>query len=143
MTPTTPDLVELTRQAYVSLNDRDFDAIMRIFGPASVWDVSRWGLGAYAGPEAIRQFLEDWFGSLDEYQVDVQEIHGLGNGVIFAVVVQVGRRPGSRGALRLRSAPVFEWVEGTVARVTLYPDIAEGRAAAERAAAERAAESTG
>jgi ketosteroid isomerase-like protein len=137
MPPETPDLVELTRSAYASLNRREFDAMMDIFGPTSVWDVSRWGLGAQVGAEAIRRFLEDWFGSLEEYQVEVQELLDLGGGVVLAVVVQVGRRAGSHGYLRLRSAPVFEWVQGKVARITLYPDIEEGREAAERAAASR------
>jgi hypothetical protein len=135
MPPVSPDLLESTRGAYASLNRRDFDATMSVFGPSSVWDVTRWGLGSHAGPEAIRRFLEDWFGSLNEYEVQVEELRDLGGGVIFGVVIQVGTRAGISGHLRLRSAPVFEWSGTTVTRVTLYPDIEEGRAAAERAAA--------
>ena len=133
---TTPDPVALTHRVYASLNRRDLDAVMGLLGPASVWDASRWELGTHTGPEAIRRFAEDWFGSLDEYGVQVEKIQDLGNGVVH--VVQVAHRAATRrGYFELRSAPVFVWVDGMLARVTLYTDIDEGRAAAERLAEER------
>lgn len=132
--PEPSDPIERTHAVYAALNSRDFEAVVGMFGPPSVWDVSRWGLGAKAGPEAIRQFLEDWFGSLDEYRVEVQEIHDLGEGVVWAVVLQTARRAGSRGLLQMRSAPVFLWVEGKISQVTLYRDIDEARAEAQRLA---------
>jgi len=134
----TADKVELTRWAYASLNSRDFDALMDIFGPDSVWDVSRWGLGIHAGADAIRRFLGDWFETLDEYEVQIEEMLDLGNGVIYVEVLQIARPAGSGYSLHLRSAPVFVWAAGVVARLTLYPDLAEARAAAERLAASRA-----
>lgn len=132
--PRTPDLVELTRSFYASLNGRDFDAVMGMFGPASVWDVSRWGLGTHGGLRAIRQFPEDWFGSVDEYEVQVEEMHDLGNGIVLVVVSHVGHRARSRGALQVRSASIFVWTESTIALLTVYPDIDEARVAAVRAA---------
>ena len=132
-----PDPAELTERVYGFLNARDFDSVVGMFGPESVWDVSRWGLGTHAGLQAIRLFLQDWFGSLDEYEVDIEELHDLGNGVVCAVVLQTGHSPGSRGLLRARSAPVFLWVDGRIAQVTLYPDIEEGRAVADRLAESR------
>jgi hypothetical protein len=47
-------------------------------------------------------------------------------------------RPRSSGEVRLRSGVVGEWVDGVIVRVTIYPDIDEARAAAERLAEERA-----
>jgi ketosteroid isomerase-like protein len=132
--PRTPDLVELTRRVHESLNSRDFDAVLGMFGPASVWDVSRWGLGSHAGLDAIRQYLEDWFGHLDEYEMQVDEVHDLGNGIVFAVVTQVTPGLGHPSLLPVRSGAVFVWAESVIARVTLYPNIDEGRAAAVRAA---------
>ncbi len=125
-----PTALELTRQVYGALNARDFDAVMAMFGPASVWDVSRRGLGTHAGLAAIRRFLEDWFGSLESYEVQVREMQHLGGGVVLVDVLQVAHSSGSRGVLHVRSAPVFIWVEGTIARVTIYPDFEEARAAA-------------
>jgi ketosteroid isomerase-like protein len=132
--PAGPDLLELTRRVYGALNRRDFDAVVEMFGPTSVWDVSRWGLGSHTGLRAIRQFLEDWFDSLKQYEVKVEEMHDFGRGVVLVVVTQQADQGGSRGVLRVRSAPVFVWADGTIAQITVFPDIEEGRAAAMRAA---------
>ncbi len=130
--PSSPDLVQRTLAVYAALNGHDFDAVMTMFGASSVWDVSRWGLGAHAGPKAIRHFLEDWFGSLEDYEVQVEEIHELGCGVVRAVVEQIAHRAGVKGVLRMRSAPVFVWgPDGTIAQLTLYRDLEEARAVAE------------
>jgi ketosteroid isomerase-like protein len=131
--PIAPVPVELTRSAYESLNRRDFDATIDAFGPASGWDVSRWGLGTHRGRVAIRRFLHDWFGSLDAFEVSIEELRDMGNGVVAAVVMQVAHS-GNRGQVRLRSAPVFVWVAGRIQRLTVYPDLEEGRLAAERVA---------
>jgi ketosteroid isomerase-like protein len=125
-----PDYLARTRAVYALLNGRDFGAVTAMFGPDAVWDISRWGLGSKSGRDAIRQFLEDWFGSLAEYEVRLEEIHDLGGGVVFAIVLQVGRRAGSRGLLQMRSAPVFVWEDEGIASLTLYRDLQEARAAA-------------
>jgi ketosteroid isomerase-like protein len=127
-------LVERTRRLYTALNLRDFDGVMAMFAPTAVWDVSRWGLGTHTGLRAIRQFLEDWFGKLEHYEVHIEELEDLGNGVVFAIVTQFAQQTRRRAALRVRSAPVFMWVEDLVALITLYPSIEEGRMAAARAA---------
>ena len=132
--PRSAGLLELTREIYTRLNTRDFDAVVSMFGPTSVYDVSRWGLGTHAGRKAIRQFLEDWFGRLDAYEVHVDRAEDLGNGVVFVVVTQVAQQARARGVLRVHSAPVFVWSDGEIALLTLYPDIAEGHLAAVRAA---------
>jgi ketosteroid isomerase-like protein len=134
---TTPDPIELTRRAYASLNSRDFDALMDFFGPGSVWDVSRWGLGIHAGPAMIRRFLGDWFETLEEYEVQIEKIVDVGRGVVYAEVLQIARPAGSGDPLRLRSAPVWVWARSTVARLTLYVDFDEARAAAEQLAESR------
>ncbi|HWX96617.1 MAG TPA: nuclear transport factor 2 family protein [Solirubrobacteraceae bacterium] len=130
---TTPGPVELTRSVYAHLNSRDLDAIVGMMGPASVWDGSQWDLGIHTGPHAIRRFFESWFGGLAEYGVRVREMQDLGNGVVF--VVHVAHRAATDGGyLELEAAPVYQWVEGTLARMTLYSGNDEGRAAAEQLA---------
>jgi ketosteroid isomerase-like protein len=137
---TTPDLVELTRRLFDAASAGDFDAMMRFFGPDSIWDVEPWGLGTHAGPAAIRRFLEGWIGSFEEYRVTVEEMVQHGHGVVLAVATQYGRSAHTRGELRLRYAPVFLWSNGVAMRITHYRDIDEARAGAEQAAAERLAE---
>ncbi|MBA3807856.1 MAG: nuclear transport factor 2 family protein [Solirubrobacterales bacterium] len=136
--PETSELIARTRAIYASLNSRDFDAVTAMFAPAGVWDVTSWGLGSKSGREAIRHFLTDWFGSLAEYEVRIEELHDLGAGVVLAVVLQVGRRTGSRGELQVRSAPVFLWDQDGIAQVTLYRDLEAARLAAQELAEARA-----
>src|SRR4051794_26551162 len=107
---------------------------MSMFAPTAVWDVSRWGLGTHTGLKAIRRFLEAWFGTLEDYEVQIEEMRDLGNGVVFLIVTQLAVQARSRGALRVRSAPVYMWDDERIALITLYPDVEEGRAAAARAA---------
>jgi ketosteroid isomerase-like protein len=134
---TTPDLVELTRRAYEATDRGDFDAMMSFFGPDPMWDMSPMGLGSYAGAQAVRRFFEEWRGSYDEYDTEAEEVLKQGNTVTLAVVIQNGRPVGSNGHVQIRYAAVLEWVEGLIVRVTNYPDIDEGRAAAERLAESR------
>jgi hypothetical protein len=47
---TTPDLVELTRTFYETMDgDWDFDALAGFFAPDAVWDLSESHLGIYEG----------------------------------------------------------------------------------------------
>jgi ketosteroid isomerase-like protein len=138
MSVDTPDPLELTRRTYAFLNDHDFDAVVGMFAPMGVWDVSDWGLGTHTGTRAIGSFLKAWFGSMDEYEVQVEDVQHLGDGVVSVVVVQTARPAGTHNTLRVQSAPVFEWREGLIAQVTLYRSVAEGREAAARLACGRA-----
>lgn len=140
MSVNTPDPLELTRHTYALLNDHEFDAVVGMFAATGVWDVSDWGLGTHHGPRAIGGFLKAWFGSMDEYRVQVQEMKDLGAGVVSVVVMQMARPAGSRGTLRVQSAPVFEWQDGLIAQVTLYRAVADGREAAARLARSKGAE---
>jgi ketosteroid isomerase-like protein len=90
----------------------------------------------FEGRAAIRSFLEDWFGVYEELEFGVEEVRDLGNGVVFAVVVQNGRPAGSAGHLRQREGWVFVWVRGSIARLTIS-EVDEGHAATERLAQER------
>jgi ketosteroid isomerase-like protein len=81
--------------------------------------------------------LEEWFATYEELEFGLEEVRDLGNGVVFAVVVQNARPAGSAGHVRQREGWVFVWVRGSVARLTVY-EVDEARAAAERLAQERA-----
>src|SRR6478609_4392699 len=83
--PATSSALDLTRRCFEAGNSGDFDALMLFFGPDSVWDVSAWGLGSHTGRPAIRAFFGDWIGSLDEYELQVEELVDLGNGIVLAV----------------------------------------------------------
>jgi ketosteroid isomerase-like protein len=89
------------------------------------------------GREAIRDLLNDWIGSYDDYDQELEEFRDLGNGVSFPLLHQRGRPKDSSGSVELRYAGVAKWAEGLIVRLTTYSDIDEARAAAERLAEER------
>jgi ketosteroid isomerase-like protein len=92
--------------------------------------------GIFEGQAAIRAFVEDWWGMYEELEYKLEEVHDLGNGVVFAVVLQEARPTGIAGHVRQREGWVYVWVGGLIARLSI-PDIDEARAAAERLAQER------
>ena len=132
---TTHDLVELMGRTFEAANRRDLDAVAGSFAEDAIFDGRAAG-ALFEGRAAIRRFLEDWFGAYEELEVGLEEVRDLGNGVVFAVVIQNGRPAGSAGHLRQREGWVFVWVRGLIARLTAY-DIDEARAAAERLAESR------
>jgi uncharacterized protein (TIGR02246 family) len=131
----TPDLVELVDRAFEAANRRDLDAVASSFAEDATFDGRALG-DHFEGRAAIRSFLEDWFGAYEELEFGLEEIRDLGNGVVFAVVVQNGRPARSAGHLRQREGWVFLWVRGLIARLTTS-DVDEARAAGERLAEER------
>jgi uncharacterized protein (TIGR02246 family) len=132
---TTPDLIELVGRAFEAANRRDLDAVLSSFAEDATFDGRTLG-DHYEGRSAIRSFLEEWWGIYEELESGLEETRDLGNGVVFAVVVQNGRPAGSAGHLRQDEGWVIVWVGGLIASITVY-EVDEGRAAAERLAEER------
>jgi ketosteroid isomerase-like protein len=127
--------LEWTRRMFESASAHDYEGMLGSFGPETVWDVSRWGLGVHTGVPAIRRFLELWVGSFDQWEITPLSIADLGNGVILVVAVQTARTSGSRQPFSLRQASVFVWEGEVVERVTHYMDFEAARNEAERVAA--------
>jgi hypothetical protein len=134
--PTTPDLTNLTREL---VEAQGVEATMRFFGPTSVYDLSVVGLEVFEGDSAIRGFLEDWLSSYDETADEAEEVTEFGNGVVLAVIRGQGRPAGSPtdAQVHARRSAVALWEDNLIARVIIYLDIDEARAAAERLAEER------
>jgi len=135
---TTPDTAELVRRAFEAASRGDVDEVMSFFASNCVWDDSAIGLGTREGLTAIREHIEAWVGSYEEFEWVPEEHLDLGNGVRFGVSIQKGRPVGSTGYVHQRFATVTVWVEGRIERFATYPNISEARAAAERLAEERA-----
>jgi ketosteroid isomerase-like protein len=133
---TTPDLVELSRRLVEAGNRHEFDSVMSFYAPDAVWEGRASGMTG-EGRTAIRGFWEDWFASYEELRLEQEEVLALGNGVVFAVIMQMARLVGSSSYVRYRHALVAVWEEGLIARVTMYSDIDEARADVERLAEDR------
>jgi ketosteroid isomerase-like protein len=131
---TTPDLVELTRQAWEGVDRHDLDRVTSFYAPDVVLDLSHVGIGTFAGVAAIRSFLDEWWGTWGDHMVEVEEIADLGGGVVFSRVREDGRLVGSDGHVEQRLGWIFQWAQGLNKRATAYFDIDEARVAAERLA---------
>jgi ketosteroid isomerase-like protein len=107
------------------------------YGPDTDWDMTPGGLDKYNRPDALRRFFEDWTGSYKEWDIELEEVHDLGDGMILAIALQRGRSSRHAPWVTLRFATVASWVDGRVARITGYTDIDEARDAAEQLAEER------
>jgi ketosteroid isomerase-like protein len=116
----------------------DLDAVMSLHADEAVYDMSAMGLGVLEGQAAIRGLYEDWRSSYEAFEAELEELHDLGHGVTFSVVVNRGRLHGSARWIELRYASVGIWAGGRIERGMGYTDIDEARAAAERLAADRA-----
>ncbi len=127
---TTPDLVELARQAYEAMNRRDLDGVMSLFAADAVYDMSGAGLETFEGAEAIRGFIEDWHRSWESYRYEVEELLDLGHGVGLGVLRESGRLVGGKGRVEQRVAHVTIWANGRIERQTHYTDPDKARAAA-------------
>lgn len=134
---TAPGALDGTRQLHRLLNSRDLDAVTDLFEPGSIWDASRWGLGSHEAPTSLRRFLQDWIGSFDVYELALEEVQDLGNGIVFAVFFHAADLQGGGGSLRVRSSAVLDWRAGQLVGLTSYRDMEEARAAAELLARER------
>jgi ketosteroid isomerase-like protein len=134
---TTPDLVELVRQAFGASSRHDLDAIMSYFAPHAVWRMNDLGLGTFDGVAKIESFIEDWWGTWGEHVVDVLEVVDLGQGVVFSDVREDGRLVGSDAHVEQRRGWVFLWVQGKIGLLDTYLAPDEARAAAERLAESR------
>jgi ketosteroid isomerase-like protein len=134
---TSPDLVELIRLQVEAVNRRDFDALLSYAAPTLVYDTTPSGFGVYEGLEAIREFIEGYWETFDELSFELEEFVDCGNGVTFAVNRQHALPSGGSAQVKAREAHVTEWKDGLAVRITVYIDIDEARAAAERLAKER------
>jgi ketosteroid isomerase-like protein len=128
--PASETPLELTRRSFQAADSGDYDAMIGFYGPNSVFDMSEWGLGIHTGLPAIRTFFEGWIGSFEEFEMKLEEVRDLGNGVTFAVALQNARPARSRTHLQLRHAAIAVWADGVAVRVTNYRDIAHARAIA-------------
>jgi ketosteroid isomerase-like protein len=139
--PVTLDPVEQTRQQWEATSRGEFDPQGLADGYASdaVLDTAGYGMGTFDGRDAIHGFLADWAGSFDDLTAEAEEIVGFGNAVVLTVYRQKGRPLGASDYVRVRSAMVAEFVDGKIARNTIYTEaeIDQARTAAERLAHER------
>jgi ketosteroid isomerase-like protein len=122
----------LLREHIEAATSRDFGAAVGVFAQGAVWDRSPVGQEVIEGRDAIRAFIEDWNAVFDDYVLGLEEFHDLGGGVTFVLMSQRGRPRTGGGFVEEPYAAVVLWEDGLIARVAVYPQLDDARAAAER-----------
>ena len=131
---TTPEVAEMVRQIADAAVRGESDACTGFFAPDAVVQT---GVGRFEGRDAIRGYVEDFWGLYDDLVIALEEFHDLGSGVAFGSLVATGRVHGTNAEADLRYAVVVTHARGVVSRWTDYVTPDEARAAAERLAKER------
>jgi ketosteroid isomerase-like protein len=129
---TAPGPEQAVRRRIEAANRSDYDEAVALFSGDAVWDMTAVGLGLIEGRDAIRGFFQDWQGSYEEFEMRVEDFHVLDDGVTLVEYLLRGRPTGSTGLIELRYAGVETWADGLIRRATLYLDVDEARAGAER-----------
>jgi ketosteroid isomerase-like protein len=131
---TTPHPVDMIRRVFETFSRGDLEASISFFSPNAVWE----GLDIAVGRARIRALWEDYARSAGDLQIDLKEVVDYGHGVLLALTGHTGHPQGSNYVVRADEAYVYQCsMMGLIDHVTAYPDIDEGRAAAERLAQER------
>ncbi|HXB14738.1 MAG TPA: nuclear transport factor 2 family protein [Solirubrobacteraceae bacterium] len=134
---TTRDPLELTRLALEAANQRDSDAVISFFASDAVFAGRALG-DLFEGRAAIRDFLDEWWAAFPEGRYEVERFVVLDDGVVLAVVNQVGRPVGVDGEVHQREGWAICWsADGLIVRLAVRADIDEARAAAESLAESR------
>jgi hypothetical protein len=132
---TTPDLVELTRDTFEAVNRGDLDAVMGVYAPDAVLELT--GMGTRVeGVAAIRGFYEDWQGNFEEWQTAAEELRSRRwSGLCRSPAERPStRHRWPRSAAGSVGGEVGGWPDSAT---QAFFDIDEARAAAERLAESR------
>jgi ketosteroid isomerase-like protein len=123
--------MEIVRRAYEALNKGEYTAFFAAFDPEIELVLPEGGMnaGTHRGPREVRQFLEGYFESFENFQVVAEEFFDTGDQVV-AFLRQSGRGRASGIEIETRFAHVLTLRGGKVRRVEAFPD-REKRAALE------------
>jgi ketosteroid isomerase-like protein len=140
---TAPDLAGFRSTVEADSYDEFAASIERAWAAHALLDLSHVGLGTFEGLGAILAFIKEWWSMWEEHHHYVDDNVDLGHGVGYTVIREDGRMKGSAAHVEARNAWVTTWDDGKAVRITVFTDIDEGCAAAERLAEETGAGGVG
>ncbi len=117
------DAVEQINDSYEALNRRDIDGTMAVLDQDATW-VEHSDLpeaGSYEGRETIRSFLENFLDSWDEFDQQIEEVHGDEDCVLLFIRLTASGK-GSGIDVQSRYAHLWLMREGRAVRVDAYYD---------------------
>lgn len=109
------------------------DFLPEIMHPDFVWDMSRFGgwpeRQTYAGIEGAREFIADWSGAWDDWELNIEALIDAGDKVV-AVLHQRGRSKATGLPVDMEFVQVWTVQERQQIRMEMYANRAEGLEAA-------------
>ena len=120
------DNADIMRAGYKAFNERNFEAVMEIFGEAIEWiepDGSRYH-GTYHGPEEVSGLFEHLLSDIDDFTVEPDRILDAGETVVAlghaqGTVVETGE------TLDVPFAHVWDMEDSRATRFQHYTDTAQ------------------
>ena len=96
-----------------------------IFAPDFVWDMSTFRgwpeQPTYVGIDGVRAFLADWIGAFDDWEIEFESVHAIGDKVVW-VGRQRGRAKTTGAMVDMLIAQVFTIRDGIQTRMEMYAD---------------------
>jgi ketosteroid isomerase-like protein len=117
------DAVQQIRDSYEALNRRDIDGTMAVLTEDAKW-VEHSDLpeaGSYEGRETIRNFLEGFLDSWDEFEQHIEEVHAEDECVLLFIRLTASGK-GSGINVESRYAHLWLMHQGRGVRVDAYYD---------------------
>lgn len=119
--------VEVVRESFARFQS-EYELDEQFLTPDFVWDMSNFSgwpeQQTYEGPEGVRRFLAEWTGAWEDWQIEIEALHGAGDKVV-AIMRQSGRSKASRLAVDMSFAQVWTVRDGLGSRMDMYNDPAE------------------
>jgi ketosteroid isomerase-like protein len=102
---------------------------MALCHPEVEWSAPEDGT-TYRGREGVRQRLEEWLESFDEYRCEVQEVTDCGGDDVLVEGAEVGRGAASGAEVRSTNYELLTIRDGMITRIREYYDRDKARHAA-------------
>ena len=115
--------VEIVRRGYEALHEGEYTVFFAALAPEVELVLPEGGMnaGTLRGVREVRQFLEGYFESFENFQIVAEELFERGDQVV-AFLRQSGRGRGSGIEIDTRFAHVLTLRGGKVRRVEAFPD---------------------
>jgi ketosteroid isomerase-like protein len=113
---------------------RDFESLRPFIDDSGEVSSDPMGMntGVFTGFDGFMTWLEAWLEAWEEFSVDVERFEPVGERHVVADVQQTARGRGSGVPVDLRLAYMWEFRDGKIVRMRLYPDFDSAMAEARR-----------
>ena len=94
----------MVRETFARLRRRE--PVLDVLSPDILWEVrSGPEQGDYRGVEAVAEYYRRYFGTWEDFRIEIEEIHDLPDGRVFVVARDSGRGKGSGVEVEMLGLP--------------------------------------